>query len=174
MTFSSFEAIPPRRHRGALGPTLLPMARESGGPEARSPAPRCLAMALPAIVDVGQVAVVGGAQKGDPIGQMVAAVAKRVPVMELEKACARCASTTLPVHVAASPAIALVHDGVGPRPGAWREDGDVSLVGRGLLPRGVRLREAPGFEPLWSFSVTACSMIAAEVAVGHRGAHQRP
>jgi hypothetical protein len=40
---------------------------------------------------------------------MVAAVAKRASVMELDVA-ARGASMTLTVHVAASPAIALVHD----------------------------------------------------------------
>ena len=100
---------------------------------------------------------------------MVAAVAKRVPVMELEKA-ARGASTTLPVHVAASPAIALVHDA--PHRGRDVARGRRRVAVGEALPRGVRLREAPGFEPLELLGDGVFDD-RAEVAVGHRGAHER-
>jgi hypothetical protein len=63
--------------------------------------------ALPAVIDLGEVAVVGVAGEGDVVDRMVTAEAERAPVVELELLAGR-APPAVPVLVAAAASVPLV------------------------------------------------------------------
>jgi len=61
-----------------------------------------------AVVELGQVAVVLGAEQADILRSVVASHAERMPVMELQSVPFR-AAAALRVHESAPPGVALVH-----------------------------------------------------------------
>jgi len=125
---------------------------------------------FPAVVDLGQVTVVALAREGDVIGRVVTAAAERAPVVELEPL-ARRAPSSLFVLVAASASVPLVH-------GSLHRGRDLARAGGGFalrerLPRRPGPSETPSFEPLELLG-DGLFDDRADVAVGHRGAHEGP
>ena len=106
--------------------------------------------------------------RADVADRVVTAVAERAPVVELEPL-ARRASSPLFVLVAASASVPLVD-------GSLHRGRDLARGGGGLalrerLSRRLGSGETPGFEPL---ELLGDGLLddRAEVAVGHRGAHE--
>jgi len=123
-----------------------------------------------AVVDLGQVPVVALARERDVGNRVVTAVAERAPVVELEPLARRAPSPRF-VLVAALASVPLVH-------GSLHRGRDLARGGGGLalrerLPRRLSLGETPGFEPL---ELLGDGLLddGAEVAVGHRRAHEVP
>ena len=111
------------------------------------------------------------APKANVLRRMVAAVAKRVTVMELEMVTRRAPAAQF-VHEPAAALVSRVHRPPDRRRDVPRGGGDRRVGGDGPSG-GLGLAEAAGFEP---FELLRDGLLdeRREIAVGHGGEHERP